>query len=288
MTVRAASLLALTVLFAAGCGPKIVVPFLEPGAAVVDGHDVPMRVYRERLEVSRHQDPLAGVEAAVPTPLPAQRLEDFTIDQLVREEITRQEAQRRGIKISDRAVDARMAMLRSQAGADAFEAALRRNGFTSESFKGFQRALLIEVALVKAMARERVRGVEEALRSGRSFASVAGQWSDDSATAAKGGDIGWIVPDELPEPELAAAMRTLDSGGLPSTIETARGYVVAAVLERRGEEVRLAVILILAPAIDLYSAESRPSWFDRWVSIRRESLASAGRIQFRVGSRSGG
>jgi hypothetical protein len=285
---RAASLLDLTAVFSAGCGPKIVVPFLEPGAAVVDGHDVPMRVYRERLEVSRHRDPLAGIEAAVPSPLPAQRLEDFTIDQLVREEIVRQEAERRGIKISDRAVDARIATLRSQAGAEAFEAAVRRNGFTSESFKGFERALLAEVALVKVMARERVRAVEEALRSGRSFASVAGQWSDDSGTAAKGGDIGWIVPGELPERELAAAVKTLDSGGQPSTIETARGYVADAVLERRGEEVHLAVIVILAPAIDLYSAESRPSWFDRWVSIRRESLVSDGRIQFRVGSRSGG
>jgi len=288
MMARVTSLLACATLLAAGCSPRVSAPFLEPGAAVVDGHDVPMRVYRERLEVSRHRDPLAGIEAAVPTPLPAQRLEDFTIDQLVREEIIRQEAERRGIKVSDRAVDARIATLRSRGNADAFEAALRRNGFTSESFKGFQRALLTEVALVRAMARERVRAVEEGLRSGRPFASVAGQWSDDLGTAAKGGDVGWIAPGELPEPELAAAVKTLDAAGQPSTTETARGYVVAAAVERHSEEVHLTVIVILAPAIDLYSAESRPSWFDRWVSNRRESLASSSRIQFRVGSRTGG
>lgn len=270
------------------CSPRVSVPVLAPPAAIVDGHVISMRAYRERLDVSRQRDPLVGIEQSVPGNTSSQRLEDFTIEQLVREEIIRQEAERRRIKVSEGALKARLAAVRSRAGGEAFDAALSRNGFTGDSFKAFQRAFLAEVALVKAMARERVQSADEALRSGRPFASVAGQWSDDSGTASRGGDAGWLIPTDLPEPELTAAVKTIDAGGRTGIVETARGYVIGSMLERRGDEVHLAVILILAPAADLYSAESKPPWFERWVSSRRDSLASAGKIQIRVGSRAAG
>jgi hypothetical protein len=68
------------------CTPTgVSLPFSEPAAAVVDGHSIPMKVYQARLQVSRHRDPFNGVPEAIPSPAPSRRLEDFTIDQLVRE-----------------------------------------------------------------------------------------------------------------------------------------------------------------------------------------------------------
>src|SRR5438876_11944434 len=99
------------------CTPTgVSLPFSEPAAAVVDGHSIPMKAYQARLQVSRHRDPFNAVPEAIPSPAPSRRLEDFTIDQLVREEIDRKEAKKRVITVEDIAVQARIGALRSKAG----------------------------------------------------------------------------------------------------------------------------------------------------------------------------
>ncbi len=268
-----------------GCTNQL--PFQEPAAAIVDGHPISMKTYQARLEVSRHRDPLAGLTTSEPSP-PAQRLEDFTIQQLIREEIIRLEAERRGIHVSDAQVDGRIAHLRGRAGGSAFDAALARNGFTAASFRAYERAFLTEVAVVKAMAHERAASAAVALSQGASFIAEASQWSDDTGTRFRGGDVGWLTPSDLPEPSLAKAIEPLATGGRTGIVSTARGFVIGTVLDRQGEQVHLAVILVLAPDADLYTIESRPPWFEQWVQDRRQSLERAGRIQVRVGSHAGG
>jgi len=266
----------------AGCTNQL--PFQEPAAAVVDGHAISMRTYEARLEVSRQRDPLAGLTTSPSSSPSAQRLEDFTIQQLIREEVIRQEAARRKIQISDSQLDGRIARLRGQAGSTAFDAALARNGFTPASFRDYQRAFLTEVASVKAMARERAASAAVALAHGASFIAEASQWSDDTGTRFRGGDVGWLKPTDLPEASLATAVALLPTAGRTSIVSTSRGFVIATVLDRQGEQVHLAVILVLAPDADLYTTESRPPWFEEWVLDRRQSLDRGGRIQVRVGS----
>ncbi|TMD82891.1 MAG: hypothetical protein E6I78_13530 [Chloroflexi bacterium] len=137
------------------CDAPAVGLALSPPAAVVDGHEISMKTYQARLAVSRHRDPFAGIPEAIPSPAPTQRLEDFTIEQLVREEIVRQEAEKRRLSVSDQALKSRIDSLRARAGATAFSAALSRNGFTDDSFRAYERALLTEVGLIQAMARDR-------------------------------------------------------------------------------------------------------------------------------------
>jgi parvulin-like peptidyl-prolyl isomerase len=270
------------------CSPTVPQPFAEPAAAVVDGHPISVRAYQARLEVSRHRDPLAGLTTSDPSPPPAQRLEDFTIQQLIREEIIRREAERRQIRVSDSQVDGRIAQLRSRAGGSVFDAALARNGFTAASFRDYQRAFLTEVAVVKATAHERVASAAVALSQGSSFIAEASQWSDDTGTRFRGGDAGWLKPSDLPEASLANAIQPLAKGGQTGIVSTSRGFVIANVLDRQGEQIHLAVILVLAPDADRYTIESRPPWFEQWVQDRRQSLNRDGRIQVRVGSHAGG
>lgn len=254
---------------------------------MVDGHPISMKTYQARLEVSRHRDPLAGLTSAEPSPVPAERLEDFTIQQLIREEIIRQEADRRRIHVLDSQVESRIARLRSRAGSIAFDAALARNGFSLASFRDYQRAFLTEVAVVKVMAHERAASAEVGLRQGASFIAEASQWSDDTGTRFRAGDVGWLRPSELPEKTLGTAIQRLATGGRTGIVSTSRGFVIASVLDRQAEQVHLAVILVLAPDADLYSIESRPPWFEQWVDERRQSLDRDGRIQVRVGSQAG-
>ena len=268
--------------------PGVSLPFAEPAAAVVDGHSISMKAYQARLEVSRHRDPFAGIPEAIPSPAPAQRLQTFTIEQLVREEIVRQEADKRGIGVRDAALDSRISTLKAQSGTTSFTAALQRNGFTSDSFHSFQRALLTEVALLHAMAKDRADSVARELNGGQAFATVAARWSDDSGTSTRGGDAGWLRPADIPEPPLASAVQSLAAGSVTGIIPTNRGFVIATVLERRTDQLHLAVILVLAPTVDLYSPQGTPSWFTTFVDDRESALQRAGRIELKVGKHAGG
>jgi parvulin-like peptidyl-prolyl isomerase len=268
-------------------GPAVTVPFSEPAAAVVDGHHISMKAYEARLEVSRHRDPFVGIPESIPSPVPSQRLEDFTIDQLIREEVVRQEAEQRGIAVSDRAVKSRIDSLRAPAGKTAFAAALSRNGFSADSFTSYERALLMEVALVAAMAKDRAGSAAHELQAQKSFASVAARWSDDAGTFARGGDLGWVRPAEIPEPGLAAAVASLATGAVSGIIRTNRGFAIATVLERRADQLHLAVVLVLAPTVDLYSPQGTPAWFVKFIDDREAALKRDGKIAVKVGSHAG-
>jgi parvulin-like peptidyl-prolyl isomerase len=285
---RGVPLLVIAGALSACTAPGVSLPFSEPAAAVVDGHTISMKAYQARLEVSRHRDPFAGIPEAVPSPAPVQRLQSFTIEQLVREEIIRQEAEKRSINVSDGALDSRIARLKAQAGATAFNAALQRNGFTSDSFRSYQRALLTEVALLHAMAKDRVDSAAHELMTGQAFPVVAARWSDDSGTSTRGGDAGWLRPDEIPEAPLAAAVQSLAAGSVSGVIPTNRGFAIATVLERRTDQVHLATILVLAPSVDLYSPQGTPAWFTKFIDDREVALRRDGRIELKVGNRAGG
>jgi peptidyl-prolyl cis-trans isomerase SurA len=69
------------------------------------------------------------------------------------------------------------------------------------------------------------------MKQGARFSAVARQFSQ-SATAAVGGDIGYVRPDQL-VPELAKAVTTLRPGELSQPIRTGGGYYLLLVLDRR-------------------------------------------------------
>jgi len=284
---RAVLLLVLGGALSACDAPAVGLASSTP-AVVVDGHQISMKTYEARLEVSRHRDPFAGIPEAIPSPAPTQRLEDFTIEQLVREEIVRQEADKRGLSVSDHAVQSRIDALRARNGAAAFSAALTRNGFTNDSFGAYERTLLTEVALIQAMAKDRAGSAAQELKSGHSFTAVAARWSDDTGTFTRGGDAGWLKPAEIPEPALAAAVQSLAAGSVTGIIPTNRGDVIATVLERRADQVHLAVILVLAPAVDSFGPLGTPTWFIKFIDDREAVLRRAGKIAIKVARHAGG
>jgi peptidyl-prolyl cis-trans isomerase SurA len=70
----------------------------------------------------------------------------------------------------------------------------------------------------------------EQLRNGASFTGYARQFSEAS-TAAVGGDLGWVRPEQLPQP-IGAALRTM-SPGTVSTIAIPGGVSIIAVKDSR-------------------------------------------------------
>jgi peptidyl-prolyl cis-trans isomerase SurA len=71
----------------------------------------------------------------------------------------------------------------------------------------------------------------EQLRQGASFVGYARQFSEAS-TAAVGGDLGWVRPEQLPE-QMSAAMRTMQPGQVSVPIRVPGGVTIIAVQDKR-------------------------------------------------------
>ena len=69
------------------------------------------------------------------------------------------------------------------------------------------------------------------LRQGASFAGYARQYSEAS-TAAVGGDLGWVRPEQLPAP-LADALRQMPAGSISNPIPVPGGFSIIAVQDTR-------------------------------------------------------
>jgi peptidyl-prolyl cis-trans isomerase SurA len=103
--------------------------------------------------------------------------------------------------------------------------------------QGKPERLLAEIFLPVApgVPEQSVRQLAERLvqqaRSGTPFPALAQQFSQ-SATAALGGDLGWVVQGEL-EPELEAVVGRLEANQYSDPIRTSSGYHILALRERR-------------------------------------------------------
>jgi peptidyl-prolyl cis-trans isomerase SurA len=71
----------------------------------------------------------------------------------------------------------------------------------------------------------------EQMKQGARFSAVAQQFSQ-SATAAVGGDIGWVRPEQL-SPELGKVVAQMRPGELSPPIRAGSGYYLVLVLDRR-------------------------------------------------------
>jgi peptidyl-prolyl cis-trans isomerase SurA len=71
----------------------------------------------------------------------------------------------------------------------------------------------------------------EQMKRGARFSAVAQQFSQ-AATAAVGGDLGWLRPEQL-SPDLGKAVAQLRPGELSPPIRTGAGYYLLLVLDRR-------------------------------------------------------
>src|SRR6185369_3383675 len=84
-------------------------------------------------------------------------------------------------------------------------------------------------------ARTRLRVLKERLENKADFAELARVHSED-ASAAKGGDLGWILPGDT-VPEFERAMDALKPGEISDPIRSPFGWHLIQVLERGVQDV---------------------------------------------------
>jgi peptidyl-prolyl cis-trans isomerase SurA len=100
----------------------------------------------------------------------------------------------------------------------------------------------------------------EQLRNGSSFAAVAQQFSQ-SATAAVGGDIGWVTPSEL-NTEIGRAAAHLQPNQIAPPIRAAGGWYLVMVIERQatggsGDETKVSLSQVMFPLAPNASSADR-------------------------------
>ncbi|MBP5413328.1 MAG: peptidylprolyl isomerase [Bacteroidales bacterium] len=95
----------------------------------------------------------------------------------------------------------------------------------------------------KISIKEKLEEFRSRALKGENFSTFARMYSEDPGSAGKGGDIGFTSRGEL-YPEFEAAAYSLRPGEISSVVETEAGYHIIKMLERRGESIHVAHILI--------------------------------------------
>lgn len=90
---------------------------------------------------------------------------------------------------------------------------------------------LSSIPATDADVQANAQRILQQLSQGASFTAYARQYSEAS-TAAVGGDLGWVRPEQLPD-ELAAALRTMRAGSLSIPIKVPGGWSILAVQDTR-------------------------------------------------------
>lgn len=85
----------------------------------------------------------------------------------------------------------------------------------------------------KAVAQK----VVDLARSGSSFGELARQYSDDEATKAAGGDLGWVGKGVLVD-ALDDAIASMEPGDVRGPIRTERGWVVLQLVDRKAGDLK--------------------------------------------------
>ncbi len=119
-------------------------------------------------------------------------------------------------------------------------------------------------------AYEKAEKILKQLKDGADFAKLASEYSDDPASAKRGGDLGMIKRGDF-VPEFENAAYKLKDGEISGIVQTQFGYHIIQMIERRGERIHTRHILIrVAP-----TAEDEQRVVEKLKEIRQKILNGA-------------
>jgi peptidyl-prolyl cis-trans isomerase SurA len=95
----------------------------------------------------------------------------------------------------------------------------------------------------KIAAKTRLEEFRDRSLKGENFSTFARMYSEDPGSAARGGEIGFTNRGEF-YPEFENVAYSLQPGEISSVVETKAGYHIIKMIERRGDRINVAHILL--------------------------------------------
>lgn len=123
-------------------------------------------------------------------------------------------------------------------------------------------------AYKKAYAK--ISAIKDRINQGESFEELAKKYSEDPASAKRGGDLGFTSRGDF-VPEYEAAAFALKEGEVSDIVQTQFGYHIIKLIERRGEKIRTRHILIMVNP----TAEDEQRTIQELKDIRQKALNGA-------------
>lgn len=96
----------------------------------------------------------------------------------------------------------------------------------------------------KLELKKQLEDLRQRIIKGESFAKLAVLYSEDMASAKKGGELGFVSRNDL-VPEFAAVAFKLKEGEVSRIVETEYGYHIIQFIEKKGEKVNVRHILMI-------------------------------------------
>jgi peptidyl-prolyl cis-trans isomerase SurA len=129
--------------------------------------------------------------------------------------------------------------------------------------------LAVENPSEEARVRENANKILGELKRGATFPILARQFSQ-SASARRGGDIGWVRPGQL-TPEVEAVLSKLPPGTISKPIRTATGYHIIFLRERRSATAVTAedATVVLRQIILPVAANAAPAEWESQTSLAK-------------------
>ncbi len=173
------------------------------------------------------------------------------LEGMIEEVLIEQHAAAMGIAVSPEEVEAAVAQaIRESGGPEAFRQRLAAMGMTEEEFRRNQWAAMLAQKVfehltadlpaaaeqvharhIQVSSEEAARQLLARLQRGEDFTALARQYSENEATRALGGDLGWFARGTLAIPELEAAAFATPPGQV-ALVRTAGGFHLLLVVEK--------------------------------------------------------
>ncbi len=119
-------------------------------------------------------------------------------------------------------------------------------------------------------ARNKLLGLRERIENGADFAALARAHSEDTGSAASGGDLGWANPGQM-VPEFEKAMNALKPDQLSQPVKTPFGLHLIQVLGRRSHDVTQE--RVFAAARQQIHARKADERYEQWArQLRNEAF----------------
>lgn len=119
-------------------------------------------------------------------------------------------------------------------------------------------------------SQRRMAEVMDVLARGGDFATVAGSFSEDQKTAAKGGDRGWVRLADM-SPELLLVLSQLQPGQISPAFPSREGYQTVKLENKRDDRVKFRQILVRVPLTKRDTVQA----YHAALAVRKRALAGA-------------